>query len=147
MQKAETQQSAHMHLWGRWQLHRLQRRCAASMKTAKALCSQHEDCRRSVQPAHRLQKPAPRRSVLTQVTASPAGKLAGLDKKLSNNLEDTVKESSSPVELSKSPVGPLADPTRWVPLAVEGSASIALPVAFQGLEGFASPQLGFVIQH
>lgn len=38
-------------------------------------------------------------------------KLAGLDKKLSNNLEDTVKESSSPVELSKSPVGPLADPT------------------------------------
>ena len=50
-------------------------------------------------------------------TAPPAGKLAGLDKKLSSNLEDTVKESSSPVELSKSPVGPLADPTRWVPLA------------------------------
>jgi hypothetical protein len=38
-----------------------------------------------------------------------AGKLAGLDKKLSRSLEEEVMESSSPAELGKSPVGPLAD--------------------------------------
>ncbi|KAL6772294.1 hypothetical protein ACKKBG_A29665 [Auxenochlorella protothecoides x Auxenochlorella symbiontica] len=36
-------------------------------------------------------------------------KLAGLDKKLSRSLEEEVMESSSPSELSKSPVGPLVD--------------------------------------
>lgn len=35
------------------------------------------------------------------------GKLAGLDKKLSRSLEEEVAASSSPLELSKSPVGPL----------------------------------------
>eukprot|EP00887_Chlorella_sp_A99_P002729 scaffold6.g2729.t1 len=34
-------------------------------------------------------------------------KLAGLDKKLSRSLEEEVAHSSSPLELSKSPVGPL----------------------------------------
>ena len=38
---------------------------------------------------------------------SAAGKLAGLDKKLSRSLEEEVGASSSPLELSKSPVGPL----------------------------------------
>lgn len=36
-------------------------------------------------------------------------KLAGLDKKLSKSLEEEVIESSSPVELGKSPVGPLSE--------------------------------------
>lgn len=36
-------------------------------------------------------------------------KLAGLDKKLSKSLEEDVMESSSPVELGKSPVGPLSE--------------------------------------
>ena len=103
MQTAETCQSAHLHLWGRLQL--------------------QLHCKRQ----------RPERLVPPSVTDSRAGKLAGLDKKLSNNLEDTVKESSSPVELSKSPVGPLADPTRWVPYAAGGTASIPLPAACQGL--------------
>lgn len=38
-----------------------------------------------------------------------AGKLGGLDKKLSRSLEEEVMESSSPAELGKSPVGPLSD--------------------------------------
>ena len=41
-----------------------------------------------------------------------AGKLAGLDKKLSRNLDQEVQMGSSPLELSKSPVGPLADSSR-----------------------------------
>ncbi|EIE23869.1 Maf1-domain-containing protein [Coccomyxa subellipsoidea C-169] len=36
-------------------------------------------------------------------------KLAGLDKKLSRNLDQEVQLGSSPLELSKSPVGPLAE--------------------------------------
>jgi hypothetical protein len=36
-------------------------------------------------------------------------KLAGLDKKLSQSLEEEVMESSSPAELGKSPVGPLSE--------------------------------------
>ena len=41
-----------------------------------------------------------------------AGKLAGLDKKLSRNLDQEVQLGSSPLELSKSPVGPLAESSR-----------------------------------
>jgi hypothetical protein len=41
-----------------------------------------------------------------------AGKLAGLDKKLSRNLDQEVQMGSSPLELSKSPVGPLAESSR-----------------------------------
>ena len=40
------------------------------------------------------------------------GKLAGLDKKLSRNLDQEVQMGSSPLELSKSPVGPLAESSR-----------------------------------
>lgn len=46
------------------------------------------------------------------------GKLAGLDKKLSRSLEEEVMESSSPSELSKSPVGPLVDSNRCTGAAV-----------------------------
>lgn len=41
-----------------------------------------------------------------------AGKLAGLDKKLSRSLDQEVQMGSSPLELSKSPVGPLAESAR-----------------------------------
>ena len=41
-----------------------------------------------------------------------AGKLAGLDKKLSRSLDQDVHLGSSPLELSKSPVGPLAESSR-----------------------------------
>ncbi len=40
------------------------------------------------------------------------GKLAGLDKKLSRSLDQDVQLGSSPLELSKSPVGPLAESSR-----------------------------------
>jgi hypothetical protein len=40
----------------------------------------------------------------------PPGKLAGLDKKLSRSLDAEVAVSCSPAELSRSPVGPLAEP-------------------------------------
>ena len=42
-----------------------------------------------------------------------AGKLAGLDKKLSKSLDQDVQLGSSPLELSKSPVGPLAESSRY----------------------------------
>ena len=43
----------------------------------------------------------------------PAGKLAGLDKKLSRSLEAEVQEGSSPQEMmGKSPVGPLSESSR-----------------------------------
>lgn len=49
--------------------------------------------------------------------AAAAGKLAGLDKKLSRSLDAEVAQitdsSTSPLELSRSPVGPLTDPARW----------------------------------
>ncbi len=42
-----------------------------------------------------------------------AGKLAGLDKKLSRSLEASVAEGShSPAEMGKSPMGPLTEATR-----------------------------------
>ena len=41
-----------------------------------------------------------------------AGKLAGLDRKLCKNLEDEVEHDCSPLALSKSPVGPLAESSR-----------------------------------
>lgn len=53
------------------------------------------------------------RSLLTALRAFAlrdvflAGKLIGVDKKLSRSLEEDVKGSSSPLELSSSPVGPL----------------------------------------
>jgi hypothetical protein len=50
---------------------------------------------------------------LTQAyPARTAGKLAGLDKKLSRSLEQDVQEGGSPIELSMSPVGPLTDSSR-----------------------------------
>lgn len=45
----------------------------------------------------------------------PAGKLAGLDKKLSKSLDQDVQVGSSPLQMSASPVGPLADSSRCVP--------------------------------
>ena len=44
--------------------------------------------------------------------ALAAGKLAGLDRKLCKNLEEDVEADSSPLEMSKSPVGPLAESSR-----------------------------------
>lgn len=43
-----------------------------------------------------------------------AGKLAGLDKKLSRSLEASVAEGASPssMDLGKSPMGPLTEATR-----------------------------------
>jgi hypothetical protein len=46
----------------------------------------------------------------------PAGKLAGLDKKLSKSLDTEVQVGSSPQELSMSPVGPLSDSARCAAL-------------------------------
>jgi hypothetical protein len=50
-------------------------------------------------------------------TPAAAGKLAGLDKKLSRSLDAEVQQitdsSPSPFELSRSPVGPLTDPARY----------------------------------
>lgn len=47
-----------------------------------------------------------------------AGKLAGLDKKLSRSLDAEVAQitdsGTSPLELSRSPVGPLTDASRYV---------------------------------
>jgi hypothetical protein len=42
----------------------------------------------------------------------PAGKLAGLDKKLSKSLETEVQSGSSPQQMSASPIGPLTDSSR-----------------------------------
>ena len=41
-----------------------------------------------------------------------AGKLVGLDRKLCKNLEEDVEADCSPLQLSKSPVGPLAESSR-----------------------------------
>lgn len=47
---------------------------------------------------------------ISQRACHAAGKLAGLDKKLSRSLEEEVAAgSASPSSLSKSPVGPLAE--------------------------------------
>lgn len=48
------------------------------------------------------------------VTVLYAGKLAGLDKKLSQSLDAEVQSGSSPLDLSKSPVGPLLESSRCV---------------------------------
>ena len=50
------------------------------------------------------------RRILTMIAR--AGKLAGLDKKLSRSLEADVQEASSPMELGKSPLGPLSESSR-----------------------------------
>jgi len=43
-----------------------------------------------------------------------AGKLAGLDKKLSKSLDQEVQTSgTSPLQMSASPVGPLAESSRY----------------------------------
>ena len=47
--------------------------------------------------------------------APVAGKLAGLDKKLSRSLEADVAEGSSPQEMGKSPMGPLSEASRYAP--------------------------------
>lgn len=44
--------------------------------------------------------------------APATGKLAGLDKKLSKSLDESVQTGSSPLELSMSPVGPLSESSR-----------------------------------
>lgn len=41
-----------------------------------------------------------------------AGKLVGLDKKLSKSLDQEVMTGSSPLELSASPIGPLSEAQR-----------------------------------
>lgn len=41
-----------------------------------------------------------------------AGKLVGLDKKLSKSLDHEVMTGSSPLELSASPIGPLSEAQR-----------------------------------
>ena len=56
------------------------------------------------------------------------GKLAGLDKKLSRSLDQEVQMGSSPLELSKSPVGPLAESARCGPaVSQKGEAKILGP--------------------
>lgn len=67
---------------------------------------------------------------------SAPGKLAGLDKKLSRSLEEDVM-SSSPLELSKSPVGPLAESTRWA--SVCKRCSVAPGGERGGLQSFQIP--------
>jgi hypothetical protein len=61
--------------------------------------------------------PSPDLDPLTTTPSIPrhkkkTGKLAGLDKKLSRSLDAEVALGSSPLELSMSPVGPLAEPSR-----------------------------------
>ena len=58
--------------------------------------------------------PAPRALTLppTLPPSLSSGKLAGLDKKLSRSLDAEVALGSSPLELSMSPLGPLAEPSR-----------------------------------
>ncbi len=58
----------------------------------------------------------------------PAGKLAGLDKKLSRSLEADVTDGSSPEDLGKSPMGPLSEASRWawVPAMPFDMCSLAL---------------------
>ncbi len=48
-----------------------------------------------------------------RISRYAAGKLAGLDKKLSRSLDQDVQLGSSPLELSKSPVGPLSEASRY----------------------------------
>ena len=55
-----------------------------------------------------------------------AGKLAGLDKKLSKSLDQDVQLGSSPLELSKSPVGPLAESSRHCFICLHLSVSSSL---------------------
>ena len=51
------------------------------------------------------------------------GKLAGLDKKLSKSLDESVQTGSSPLELSMSPVGPLSESSRCRPPPSSSTAS------------------------
>ena len=53
---------------------------------------------------------SPKHAPLTLPSPTPPGKLAGLEKKLSRSLDAEVAVSCSPAELSRSPVGPLAEP-------------------------------------
>ena len=59
-----------------------------------------------------LTRPRSPSSDLTLSHPPFSGKLAGLDKKLSRSLDAEVALGSSPLELSMSPVGPLAEPSR-----------------------------------
>lgn len=66
-------------------------------------------------PAQRLPSTVLRSSQIIQTPfelVSAAGKLTGLDKKLSRSLDMEVQMGSSPVELSMSPVGPLSESSR-----------------------------------
>lgn len=54
-------------------------------------------------------------------TSRAAGKLAGLDKKLSRSLEADVAEGSSPADMGKSPMGPLSEASRWDAAPVKAS--------------------------
>lgn len=71
-------------------------------------------------PAKRLHAPVPAKGSFTKARPRPtlhmrrmgAGKLAGLDKKLSKSLDQEVQTGSSPLELSRSPLGPLAESSR-----------------------------------
>jgi hypothetical protein len=83
-----------------------------------AVCSTHGRRR-----GQRLPRPMQQRGCwahgMTRVPCrhrGAAGKLAGLDKKLSRSLDQEVaqiaEQGSSPLELSRSPVGPLTDAGR-----------------------------------
>ena len=71
------------------------------------------------------------------VGSPPAGKLAGLDKKLSKSLDTEVQMESSSLEMSRSPVGPLAESSRSVCHACMGRA--ALPDAWHGSDHALAP--------
>jgi len=70
-----------------------------------------EKRRRNAEPLP-LARPRPLLIPSPSLFLSFPGKLAGLDKKLSRSLDAEVALGSSPLELSMSPVGPLAEPSR-----------------------------------
>ena len=69
-----------------------------------------------------------------------AGKLAGLDKKLSRSLDQEVQMGSSPLELSKSPVGPLAESARCGLLTQGPSVLAPLATSSVNIEMLAGAQ-------
>ncbi len=67
------------------------------------------------------------------VSCSLAGKLAGLDKKLSKSLEQDVQIGSSPQQLSASPVGPLSDSNRYAPETTASQHRSHAPTGLQAI--------------
>lgn len=81
----------------------IHRRHWASALTVDTSCT-NEHSLASRMTSHEQQRPT---------SCGLAGKLAGLDKKLCRSLEQEVQTGSSPLELSRSPVGPLSESQRW----------------------------------